>query len=257
MTDLGDADSPIEPQPATPPGPEPPTGSGENPWISLLTDSAAFDIRPDLFKAAFEAIEERCNDREDPSEVVSRVIDRRLSGREVSQSLGDVTEGLEEYLGTDAAYLLHWLVYFDPPARLQAISQYASGLVMSFLRKVVAEHGGTIDLMQRLDNANMNDWARIWKWAYLDALTGSQTFRIKLTKLDGSTVQLESTLDSLVNLVTHLLELLNCSPSLSNYSDGGTSAFAEQLARTVSLLNESSEPAPSTPEPSDGATSPP
>jgi hypothetical protein len=220
----------------TPPPAQAGTPMRADEWIELLPRTDAPEVRPDLFDAAYRAIAEIVRADPDADRSVGRIIEGRTSRVGPEQLLGEITEALEVYLGTDGAYLVHWGVYLDVADRLERIAAAAEPAVIVFMRRVLAEHGGSLDLAQRVAFSGMHDWSRIDKRAWVDALTGRQEFAIVLHKLDGSSMRLECSADSVMNLATHLLELVNAQQSMTGFGSGALGRYANQLQNSVSLL---------------------
>jgi hypothetical protein len=218
--------------------PAPPAPSRADEWIELLYRDDAPEARPDMFAAAYEAVAALVRDNPDAARTVGQIIERRASRVPPEQLLGEVTEALDVYLGVDGAYLLHWCVYLDVAERIRRIAPSAGPDATAFLRALLAEFGGTLDFAQRVAFVGLQDWTRIDKRAWMDALTGRQEFAIQLQKLDGSTIRLECSADSLLNLVSHLLELVNAQQSMSGYASDRLTRFADQLQTSVQLLTE-------------------
>lgn len=206
-------------------------------WIELIGDGAALALRPDLFDAAFKAVADITRMDARAWEMIGRILDRRLADVPLGQGLAVMTEALQDYMGADGAYLVHWLAYADTPLRLGEVATVAPEPVTMFLRSLLAEYGGAIDVAQRIAVGSTEDWTSIEKRAYVDMLTGRQVFVINVNKADGSLLRLECTPDSLLGLTTHLLELVNAPQSMAGYSETRVNLLARSMSTTIDLIN--------------------
>lgn len=210
-------------------------------WLAMLTDTTAPTMRPDLFGAAFSAIAWIVGEDSEAKQTVGRLIERRVAGAGPDSALAEMTDGLQNYLGIDGAYLVHWLAYHETTERLNRVQAVAPAPVIVFLRAVLAEHGRTLDILQRAAMSGMRDWSSIDKRAFVDTLTGRQIFAITFFTYDGSSLRLECSPDSLMNLASHLLELVNAPRSMRGYSPSLLQRFTDQLQESIVLLNEANE----------------
>jgi hypothetical protein len=218
-----------------------PTTSRADTWASLMADPRAFDSERQLFEDALQGIRAFVGNEPRATEVVGRVLERRSRRVPLDRALGEVTEGLVSLLGTDAAYLLHWLNYASASERLDHLATFASPDVTTFLREVVAEHGAVLDRIQGAGFAHAKDWSYIEKSGTVDTLSGRQSFSLALTRWDGKVLRLQLSPDSLMNLTSHLVELINSAHSLSAFSAQALEAFTDRLVITVELLRELDE----------------
>jgi hypothetical protein len=230
---------------------EPGTGSGpdtaptrSDEWLDLLGETTAKTMRPDLFDAAFSDIAQVLHDNSDAKRTVSQLIESHDARTRPELALAQVTESLQYYLGVDGAFLIHWLVYADVSDRLDQIQAAAPAPVVTFLRNILAEHGATLDFIQRAAVlGGVNDWINIEKRAFIDGLTGKQIFTITLYKIDGSILRLECSPDSIMNLAGHVLELVNATGSLRAYNSYLLQRFTDQLHESMALISTATEEA--------------
>jgi hypothetical protein len=236
-----------------PPGDEEPAGDGEpesdqehtgdaepdrsDAWIAEFGDPHACYTRSDLFDAAYTSLAATLEADPRAPDVVGRLVDRRPPGP-ADNWLGEVTDGLRDYLGTDGAFLLHWLAFGETAMRLDGVAEFAPPAVTMFLRAVLAEHGSSLDYVQRVATSGLDDWQRVNKRAYYDMLTGKMTFTVRIVKMDGETVFLQSNADSLMALTTHLLELVNAPKDLNVFSPQIVGPYLEQLRIATELIAE-------------------
>jgi hypothetical protein len=207
-------------------------------WANLMVDRLAFQSHRQLFDDAMSGIRTFVANESRPTEVVGRVLAQRSGRVSLDRALGEVTEGLVTLLGTDAAYLLHWLIYAGAAERLEDLVAEASPDVATFLREVVAEYGPVLDRVQGAAFAYPTDWSYIEKSGAVDILSGKQSFNIALTRWDGEVVRLQLSPDSLINLMSHLLELTNGAHSLSAFSPQALEGFTDHLVVTIELLSD-------------------
>jgi hypothetical protein len=130
----------------------------------------------------------------------------------------------------------------DTPVRLDQVATVAPEPVTMFLRSLLAEYGGAIDLAQRIAVGSPDDWTSVEKRAYVDMLTGRQVFVLNVHKADGQLLRLECTPDSLLGLTTHLVELINAPGSLAGYSEERVELLVQTLSTTIDLVNAAREP---------------
>jgi hypothetical protein len=207
-------------------------------WASLMSDQVAFESHRHLFEDALSDIRAFVANEPRATEVVGRVLEQRVRSVPLDRALGEVTEGLVSLLGTDAAFLLHWLNYAGASDRLNELASIATPDVTTILRQIVAEHGAVLDRVQGAAFAHAQDWSYIEKSGTVDMLSGRQSFSVALTRWDGEVLRLQMSPDSLMNLTSHLLDLINGAQSLNAFTAQALESFTDRLAVTADLVND-------------------
>jgi hypothetical protein len=214
---------------------EPPDLSSR--WIDLLGNDAAPDLQPEMFDEAIAQLEELVETRPDCKEETIATLQRQFDRGLDHITWAGVTRSLANYCGVGPAYLVNWLVYQSTERRLAVVDQRASPAVVAYLRTVVTRFWDELNAIQIAVSSSVNDWWKIDKHVYYDALDGSYRPTISLTKVNGDVVVLEMTTDSLLNLARHLLVMVAAVGDVSDFSPERVGSFLNQLGPVLDLFN--------------------
>ena len=187
-------------------------------------------------------------------------VERKLAGEITERTWIALSNAMQDYLGSDLAYLITWLVVDDNPAgRLSSVAQFASAGAMQFLKTLLAVYGE--DLVQALavGTGVGNDWRTLFREVNVDQLSNRFTLRLRVLKLNGEWTQLEGPPDSFLNLARNVIAMLRAVGPTDVFSPMGREAFLDEADPFVDALRrarvggpDSLGPAPEPPGVSEG-----
>ncbi len=190
---------------------------------------------------------------------VREILDKRLL-RLSENTWNDVWFHLQDYLGQESFEIINYAVVQvdDQPNRLREMAVALPPRTMDLIRNVISSYGRELYYASLAAGKLPNDWRLVSREVLLDNVTRGYTIRTRVTKYSGEEVLLETTPDSLLDLVSALIQTLLYVPVPDVFPQTSIDLFVQRSDDMIKSLRPPrlESPATDAPQPAMESTGP-
>ncbi len=192
---------------------------------------------PDWLTASAAALDSFLQTHPDAEHQVREILDKRLQ-RLSENTWNDLWSHLQDYLGQESLDVVGYAVVQveDQPNRLREMAAVVSPRAMDFLRSVVSLYGRELYYASLAAGKLPNDWRLVNREVLLDNVTKGYTIRTRITKYTGEEVLMETTPDSMLDLVSALIQTLLYVPVADVFPETSINLFLQRTNDMIKFL---------------------